>query len=396
MNKRLTTCQYQGFGGKMITKNSLIAFALALISTIILSACTTLTPQATPTEPPILADEFPAVVSATGIVVPAQWSRLSVPVAGIIEEIVVQEGDLVQDGQLLLRLKGQEDIQAAISMANFELLSAQAALVDLSSNAEISQNRALETIAIFAQQVRDAQYQLDNFTAPTNQSGLDPFDAFDLMEQNLDQARQAFEPYKNKPSSDPTRQDKKNELDRAQSEYNAAVRRLEYQIQVDVAKANLEKARQDYAIWSQGPKPADVAVAQARLENAQAALVSAQAQLANLELHSPFTGTISKIYVREGEWISPGSPICLLADLAHFRIETTDLNEIDAARVAINDSVSITFDALPDVVLEGIIDQMSPMASEGSGVNYTAIINLTNWPDELRWGMTAFVDIMVD
>jgi len=125
-------------------------------------------------------------------------------------------------------------------------------------------------------------------------------------------------------------------------------------------------------------------------------LASAQARLTNLELRSPFTGTISKIYAREGEWISPGSPVFLLADLAHLRIETTDLNEIDAARVALQDQVSITFDALPDVVLEGIIDQMSPMASEGSGVNYTAIINLMDWPEELRWGMTAFVDIYVD
>ncbi|HSQ28075.1 MAG TPA: efflux RND transporter periplasmic adaptor subunit [Anaerolineales bacterium] len=380
----------------MNTKHFRKSFWLAIVPAVIISACSIVSPQATPTEAPVEIEDFPALVSATGIVVPAQWTRLSLPSSGIIEEILVQEGSLVQDGQLLLRLKGQEDIQAAISMANFELISAQKALDDLSSNTETARNQALESIAVFAQQVRDAQYQLDNFTIPANQSGLDPLEALDLMEQNLEQARQDFEPFKTKPSSDATRQDKKEILDHAQSDYNAAVRRLEYQIQVDVAKANLEKARQDHEIWSQGPKPADVAVSQARLENAQAALASAQARLTNLELRSPFTGTISKIYAREGEWISPGSPVFLLADLAHLRIETTDLNEIDAARVALQDQVSITFDALPDVVLEGIIDQMSPMASEGSGVNYTAIINMMDWPEELRWGMTAFVDIYVD
>lgn len=380
----------------MITKHFYKFLLLGIVSAVIISACSVVSPQATPTEAADEIEDFPALVSATGVVMPAQWTRLSLPSAGIVEEILVQEGSLVQEGQLLLRLKGQEDIQAAISMANFELISAQKALDDLSSNAETARNQTLESIAVFAQQVRDAQYQLDNFSIPTNQSGLDPLEALDLMDQNLEQARQAFEPYKYKPSSDASRQDKKENLDRAQSDYNAAVRRLEYKIQVDVAKANLEKARQDYEIWSLGPKQADVAVAEARLENAQAALSSAQARLTDLELHSPFTGTISKIYVREGEWISPGSPVFLLADLAHLRIETTDLNEIDAARVGLQDQVSITFDALPDVVLEGTIDQMAPMASEGSGVNYTAIINLENLPDELRWGMTAFVDIYVD
>lgn len=380
----------------MITKHFNKFLLLGIVSAVLISACSVVSPQATPTEAVDEIEDFPALVSATGVVVPAQWTRLSLPSAGIIKEILVQESSLVQEGQLLLRLKGQEDIQAAISMANFELISAQKALDDLSSNAETDRNQTLESVAVFAKQVRDAQYQLDNFTIPTNQSGLDPLEALDLMDQNLELARQAFDLYRNKPSSDATRQDKKENLDRAQSDYNAAVRRLEYKIQVDVARANLEKARQDYEIWSLGPKPADVAVAKARLENAQSALSSAQARLTDLELHSPFNGTISKIYVREGEWISPGSPVFLLADLAHLRIETTDLNEIDAARVSLQDQVSITFDALPDVVLEGTIDQMAPMASEGSGVNYTAIINLMNLPDELRWGMTAFVDIYVD
>lgn len=368
----------------------------AILFFFILSSCSSLAPQATPTEAPVSEAEFSTIVSATGIVVPAQWTRLSLPTAGIVEEIKVQEGDFVEEGQILLRLKGHEEIKAAISTANFELISSQTALDDLSANAEIAQNQSLEAIAVYAQQVRNAQYQLDNFTVPANQTGLDPFAAFDLMQQRLDEARLSFETYKFRPSSDPSRQDSKETLDKAQSDYNAAVRRLEYHIQVEVAIANLQKAREDYEIWSQGPKPSEIAVAQARLDNAKAALASAESRLTDLELHAPFTGTISKIYVREGEWLSPGSPTFLLADLEHLQVETTDLNEIDAARVNQQDQVTITFDALPDVVMEGIIHQIAPMASEGSGVNYTAVIILSNWPEELRWGMTAFVDIIVE
>jgi hypothetical protein len=36
---------------------------------------------------------------------------------------------------------------------------------------------------------------------------------------------------------------------------------------------------------------------------------------------------------------------------------------------------------------------MAPKASSGSGANYTVVIGLDEIPEQLRWGMTAFVDI---
>jgi hypothetical protein len=61
----------------------------------------------------------------------------------------------------------------------------------------------------------------------------------------------------------------------------------------------------------------------------------------------------------------------------------------------IGDSVIVTFDALPDVVVRGIIKRIVPKAAEGAGVNYPVTIELSEIPDQLRWGMTAFVDIEV-
>jgi multidrug efflux pump subunit AcrA (membrane-fusion protein) len=86
----------------------------------------------------------------------------------------------------------------------------------------------------------------------------------------------------------------------------------------------------------------------------------------------------------------------ILADLENLRVETTDLNEIDAARVQVADPVIVTFDALPDVVVNGTVDSIAPKASAGSGVNYTVIILLDEIPEQLRWDMTAFVDIQVE
>jgi hypothetical protein len=66
------------------------------------------------------------------------------------------------------------------------------------------------------------------------------------------------------------------------------------------------------------------------------------------------------------------------------------------ARVSIGDTAIITFDALADVVVEGTVVRIASKASEGSGVNYTAVIILDELPDDILWGMTAFVDIEVE
>jgi hypothetical protein len=84
-----------------------------------------------------------------------------------------------------------------------------------------------------------------------------------------------------------------------------------------------------------------------------------------------------------------------MGDLDNLQVKTTDLSEIDVARITLDDVAVITFDALPDLVLEGTVISIAPKADEGSGVNFPVILELSEIPPELRWGMTAFVDIDV-
>jgi hypothetical protein len=56
----------------------------------------------------------------------------------------------------------------------------------------------------------------------------------------------------------------------------------------------------------------------------------------------------------------------------------------------------VTFDALPDVEVAGWVVRIAPKAAEGAGVNYTVSLELESIPPQLRWGMTAFVDIQID
>ncbi len=105
---------------------------------------------------------------------------------------------------------------------------------------------------------------------------------------------------------------------------------------------------------------------------------------------------VCNLEARVGEWIAPGLTILQLGDLDHLQVETTDLSEIDAARVQPQASVLVTFDALPNVTVPGTVLRVADKSAAGSRVNYTAVIVLENLPSGLRWGMTAFADIQVN
>jgi multidrug efflux pump subunit AcrA (membrane-fusion protein) len=368
--------------------------ALALAG-MILAACSGLSTQTTATPEADTVEDIKPYVNATGKAVPAEYSRLSISVPGVVNEILVSEGDQVKEGEVMLRLKGKEDLTAAITAADFEITAAQKGLDDLYKNAKDAKTKTQEVIAVQEKLVRDARYQLDNFTPPQVQSKMGTTEALAWAKQRLEAAYAAFAPYKYYSETDDTRKERKEDYDDAQADYNAAVKRLQYETELTTAQANLQKALDDYAIWKDGPDPKDVVVAQARLDNAKAALAAAQAKLDDLELRAPFSGTVSEVNVRQGEWINPGQPVLVIADLANLRVETTDLNEIDAARVKAGNPVVVTFDALPGIQVGGVVKSIAPKASEGSGVNYTAVIELDELPAQLRWGMTAFVDIEV-
>jgi multidrug efflux pump subunit AcrA (membrane-fusion protein) len=376
----------------------------------LLSGCSVFAPRETPvveTQTPLPVN---GVISATGKVVPAQWARLSLNGNGTIQEVLVTEDQLVSADQLLIDLEGAEDLQAAVTAAQMELVAAQRALDDLHKDNDVRSAQAWQAVVQAQQDTKDAQRHLDNLRTQAPQSDIDQASAnVAILKDRLEDAIEDFRPYENKPEDNLTRAAYLSKKAQAQKDYDAAVRRLNNllgnaaQLDVDqaeadlgLAQARLEAAQQQYDLVKDGPDPADLRVAQARLENAQAQLSAAQSAVSNLELHAPFSGTISEIYYKESEWVVAGQPVMLLADLDNLQIETTDLNEIDAARVKLGDPVLITFDALPEVELHGRVARISPKAAEGSGVNYTAVVEFDTKPEGLRWGMTAFVDIQVE
>ena len=129
------------------------------------------------------------------------------------------------------------------------------------------------------------------------------------------------------------------------------------------------------------------------IEAAQAQVDLAEANLAASSIVAPFDGTVIEIYPNSFENVKASQPVMLFADLNTLQIKTDDLDEKDAGRLSLGDSAEIFFDALPDVVVQGRITDISQIVQEGAGNDFDVIVTLMEKPQGLRWGMSAYVVI---
>jgi multidrug efflux pump subunit AcrA (membrane-fusion protein) len=136
-----------------------------------------------------------------------------------------------------------------------------------------------------------------------------------------------------------------------------------------------------------------VSAAEAGITAAQSNLDVSNQALENTKLYSPFNGLIVQVNGHDGEIASPGQPLIIMADLSTLQVQTTDMSEVDAMQVQAGDTANVSFDALPNVNVTGKVLKIALEKSPGSGVYYTVTISLDTIPENLRWGMSAFVVI---
>ena len=382
-------------------------FALVMLGLFAISACTLSNP--TPTPQPEEAADIKPVVSATGMIVPLRWSTLSLPASGVVDDILVQENDTVNPGQILVRLRGTDSQQAAITAARLELASAQYTYDQLNKDLQLKAAEASKVVVEARKAIRDAERRIANLNTPTASRDIEQTRAnLAILKDRLEQAYKDYRPYEKKPEDNLKRAGLLSKVAQLEKEYEALERKLNNQLgtaneldlqeaesNLELANAQLETALRELEIKQAGPDPEEVVLAKARLDNAKAQLSAAQAALKDLELLAPFAGTVSELNIKAGQWVASGQPVLQLADLEKLQVETTDLNEIDAARIQVGDSALVTFDALPEVSVQGKLTRIAPKSASGAGVNYTVNVALDELPADLRWGMTAFVDIEV-
>lgn len=173
-----------------------------------------------------------------------------------------------------------------------------------------------------------------------------------------------------------------------------------------IAAAQLEQAQADYDELIVGPDPDEVALADARIAAAEARLetaeqriltaqtniAAAQSNLDNLDLRATIDGTIVELNLIMGENVAPGAPVVHIADFSQWYVETDNLTEIDVVDVLVGQTVTIVPDALTEITLTSVVDDIGDIFEEKRGdVTYTTSILLEELDPRLRWGMTVVV-----
>ncbi len=171
------------------------------------------------------------------------------------------------------------------------------------------------------------------------------------------------------------------------------------------AQAAVLVAEARLAAVKAGPMPEEVAIAEAQVRQAEAALFRVEVQLDKLKLTAPREGIITDRAAHPGELATPGTTLINLGDLDQVTL-TVFIPETQIGRVRVGQSGRVRVDAYPGTTFEGRVSFIAQEAeftpknvqTEEERVNlvFAVKISLDNPDHRLKPGMPADAEIISD
>ena len=344
-----------------------------------------------------------------GSVVPVKHVDLTFLATGVVSQVLVPEGAPVKADDLISNLDGKQAAQAAVAGTQLALVSAQQNLDNLNKNADVAKANAEMAVATAAKALDDATKNLNRKNyKPINTYSLNNARAtYELALNDLQTAQDNYSSVANRAEDDVIRNMALVALSNAQLARDKALYNLNYLLglpntldvnqanaQVSVAQANLDAANRALDKVKNGPDTDQLVLATASVTNAKAQLAAAQEALTNLDLKAPFNGTLVSNNLKVGQFVSPAAPAPVtIADLSEYEVETTDLTELNVVNIKAGSKCLVTFDAIPDLTLNGTVDKIDTLGVNKQGdITYTVSIKLEKQDPRLLWNMTASVN----
>ena len=334
----------------------------------------------------VVRGDLTVSVSGSGRVEVANEARLAFGSGGRADEIYVNEGDKVSEGDVLARLDTSA-LELALARSQVALSQADAGLTQ--TQAGLAQARV---------SLQTAEDNLEKAQNPyTDEEIEDAEDAIEEAEDDLDFAKdmraQALR------EGDALEiQYWKREVYQAQAELIAAEDELVAmlapsdedsvalaEMQVEAAKSQIEADE------------LHLEAAELQLETAEQAVAEAEKQLDEATLIALFDGIVVSVNADEGDIVSTATTIVHLIDLTSMELRA-GVDEIDIPSVKPNQRAIIEVDALPDLQLEGRVTLVCPLPTVEAGlVIYDVTIGFDVPEDpEVRVGMSATADIIIN
>ncbi len=157
----------------------------------------------------------------------------------------------------------------------------------------------------------------------------------------------------------------------------------------------IRESEKSYAKLIAGTDPLDLASARLTVTTRQNALRDAEESLADYMIRAPFDGTLAKVSVKRYDTASNGTTIGTI--IGSSRIAEISLNEVDAAKVAVGDKATLTFDAIDDLTLTGKVASVDTIGTISQGVvTYSVRIAFDADDARIRSGMSVNASIIID
>ena len=176
------------------------------------------------------------------------------------------------------------------------------------------------------------------------------------------------------------------------------------------AQASIDSAQSALKLYqlqnSNSTTATTIAVDQAQITVAQSNLVTAQKNLAGATVKSPVSGKIASISnTLIGATISPNTTptngstgatgFIVLTDVGGLQV-TAGFSESDVAKIAVGQTTSMAFTALPNEVGDAKVSNIALLPTTSSGATtYTVTFQLTGKIAGLKPGMTATATVIV-
>ena len=265
--------------------------------------------------------------------------QISARVAGIVNEVRVDDNQEVKEGDVLVTLDPR-DFESALSRAKANFAQAQAQIG--SQGSSVTQTRA--GVAVAEAKVEQARAGVTQSAAQLQKARLDyervaglfTKDMKAVSKADVDAATAAFE-------------SARSESEGARANLAAAAAGAES------ARANLEASE------------AETGVTKASANSAAAGLRNAELQLSYTQVRAPVAGRISRKTVETGQQLQPGQ--ALMAVVPHDVWVIANLKETQLERVHPGQRVDVKIDTLPSKTFYATVDSIQ----EGTGATFSLL-----------------------
>jgi len=326
---------------------------------------------------------------------------------GTVEEVLVEEGDTVEEGEVLASLDIEEwdeqlrALEDKVTAARRQLTTEERDLLQAEINLQTAEDNLknaqedMEATDALELAIYNAEISVRNKEHTVGETqDIYTWPEIEVAQIELDNAKTYYEYVQEEGLSSAVITYAKSRVTAAEATLNALINSYDTE-EVAIAKMELEAARMSLAKAQKdlddylGEAAEDLAIteislelAQYRLEDARIAvedaledLIDAQADFDEAEsknpvIAAPFSGFITMVNVEGGDGILRGTVAMQIADPEKFEADIM-VSEMDILQVKLGGEAWVQVDAMSGLTLPATVTHISPTATIQSGVvNY--------------------------